>query len=152
MKWLFNWIHALLRHRHDSGTDLSHISGDSYLTALDLEEMEMDQHFLIEEWLQDLAMRDYGVGIKVVVFRRIKEGRENLLALLRMRDTSSILRMAPASFADELIARYNQLAVRARRQRVSYAIWSDSSIHSKEKYGTATIVRPPFKPVRFSRF
>lgn len=114
---------------------------DTRLSDLDLAEMRSEVDLEAEQWLQELAMRDHGVGIKVAVFQRVKSGKGHLLAMLRMRDENSFLEIPPAEFAEDLVARYNQLAEKANRRKLAYAIWSSTGKPSDKRHSSATLVR-----------
>lgn len=90
---------------------------------------------LAERFLQDIAMKRYGVRIKAAVFKRVKSDRGHMLALLRADDANSPPIQEPTAFLNSLVETYNAQAMGLFYKSIDYAVWS-YDVHSPS-YGAA---------------
>lgn len=93
----------------------------------------------IEQALQDLALKKYGVRIKAAVFRRVKRHRHHLLALVRLDHPAPGL-TDPECFVTELVNDYNEQAAQALLRPLTCAVWNSQEHYTHHVSTRASII------------
>lgn len=79
----------------------------------------------LENSIQAIARNQFGVLVKVAVFKRIKEERGQVLAMVRMQSNDLKAPSDPHSFVIQLVNAFNNRAKFSYQKHIDYAIWSD---------------------------
>lgn len=100
---------------------------DSEITSSLMRMTRQERESRLEHNLQYVARTNFGVEIKAAVYKRIKSGRGQILALVRMGDTEEPAPENPVLFVSKLVETYNATAQLTGQKSVDYAIWSESA-------------------------
>ncbi|MDT8992704.1 hypothetical protein RQP54_17665 [Curvibacter sp. APW13] len=90
----------------------------------------------LEQTLQAIARNQFGLPVKVAVFKRVKSNRGQVLALVRMQAPDLPAPQDPQQFVQQLVLAFNTRAKYSFQKHIDYAIWSDlesnpTQVHSQ---------------------
>lgn len=102
---------------------------------------EADREQDIEKTLQNIAKNQFGTPIKAAVFKRIKKGRGQTLALVRMEHSNMQAPANPQHFIQQLVMSFNSHAEVSFQKHIDYAIWSDMEKSSTQVHSQFDVVQ-----------
>lgn len=120
-------VHKLVAAREPVDSEIS-----SSLILASKAEREQD----LERTMQAIARNQFGTPVKVAVFKRIRQDRGQVLALVRMQSAELPAPADPQQFVQQLVAAFNNRAKYSFQKHIDYAIWSDlesnpTQVHSQ---------------------
>lgn len=120
-------VHRLVRSREPVDSE---IPSDFMLSSKS--EREQD----LERTMQAIARNQFGTPVKVAVFKRIRQDRGQVLALVRMQSADLPSPENPQQFVQQLVTAFNTRAKYSFQKHIDYAIWSDlesspTQVHSQ---------------------
>lgn len=98
---------------------------DSEVTSSFSPITDYDREVNLERSIQIVARGHFGMLVKVAVFKRIRQGRGHVLAVIRMQSAALVPPEDPELFINQLVQAFNHQADHTLQKHIDYAIWSD---------------------------